>query len=48
MDAADYAAAGNMHLEAELTVQKPTGGIQAPFTHKMGKSTGESEKSRQP
>ena len=35
MDAADYAAAGNMHLEAELAVQRLKEGILKPVTHKF-------------
>ena len=34
MDAACYAAAGNMHWSADLAKQQPTRGIQVPFTHK--------------
>ena len=45
MDAACYAAASNMNWSADLAKQQPTGGIQVPFIHKKGKSTGESKKS---
>jgi len=48
MGAACFTAANSMSWEAGLAVQQLEGGILMHFTHKTGKSTGESNKSQQP